>query len=92
MLSAYAEALTLANGNKVPQAARLAFEQILQKTPDPRARYYVALAKAQAQDFEGAIEAWAALAREAHDRAAIVFAEDAEILAWLKSEAALQTR
>ena len=64
VLSAYAEPLTLANGNKVPQAARLAFEQILQNTPDPRARYYIALAKAQSQDFEGAIESWSALARD----------------------------
>lgn len=64
VLAAYAESLTLANGNKVPQAARLVFEQVLQKTPDPRARYYVALSKAQAQDFEAAIEDWTALARE----------------------------
>ena len=64
VLAAYAESMTLANGNKVPQAARLVFEQILRKTPDPRARYYLALAKAQAQDFEAAIEDWTALARD----------------------------
>ena len=64
VLAAYAESMTLANGNKVPQAARLIFEQILQSTPDPRARYYVALSKAQAQDFEAAIDDWTALARD----------------------------
>ncbi len=59
VVSAYAEALTLANGNKVPAAARIVFQQVLTKTPnDPRARYYLALAKAQAQDFEGALDAW----------------------------------
>ena len=64
VLSAYAESLTLANGNKVPTAARLVFEQILQQSPDPRARYYVALAKAQAQDFEAALLDWTALATD----------------------------
>lgn len=64
VLSAYAEAMTLANGNKVPNAARVIFEQLIGDTGDPRARYYVALAKAQAQDFQGAIEDWAALARD----------------------------
>ncbi len=64
VLSAYAESLTLANGNKVPTAARLVFEQILQSTPDPRARYYVALSKAQAQDFEAALSDWSRLAAD----------------------------
>ena len=64
VLSAYGEAMTLANGNRVPSAARLIFEQLLQETNDPRARYYLALAKAQAQDFEGAVNDWATLARE----------------------------
>ncbi|PSL20719.1 c-type cytochrome biogenesis protein CcmI [Shimia abyssi] len=62
VLSGYAEAMTLANGNKVPGAARVIFEQVAQQTNDPRAAYYVALAKAQSQDFLGAIEGWAALA------------------------------
>lgn len=64
VLSAYAEAMVLANGNKVPTAARVVFEQVLQDGPEPRARYYVALAKAQAQDFDAALEDWAALAKE----------------------------
>ena len=62
VLAAYAEALTLANGNKVPPAARIVLQQVLQQAPlEPRARYYNALAKAQAQDFEGALEDWYAL-------------------------------
>lgn len=64
VLSAYAESMVLANGNKVPQAARLIFQQILTDQPDPRARYYLALAKAQAQDFEGALASWAQLAHD----------------------------
>lgn len=64
VLSAYAEAMTLANGNKVPQAARILFQQVRAETDDPRARYYLALAKAQAQDFQGALNDWAALAAE----------------------------
>lgn len=64
VLSAYAEAMTLANGNKVPQAAQVIFEQVRADINDPRARYYLALAKAQAQDFDGALTEWAALAAE----------------------------
>lgn len=64
VLSAYAEAMVLANGNKVPTAARVIFEQVLRGGPDARARYYLALSKAQAQDFQGAIDDWAALARD----------------------------
>ncbi len=63
VLSAYAEAMTLANGNKVPGAARLIFEGLARDSDDPRARYYLALARAQAQDFQGAIDDWTALAR-----------------------------
>lgn len=69
VLSAYAEAMTLANGNKVPQAARVVFEQVLRNGPDARARYYVALAKAQAQDFENALADWAALAADSQPNA-----------------------
>ena len=64
ILSAYAESMTLANGNKVPVAARVIFEQVLTGHPDPRARYYLALAKAQSQDFEGALADWAHLHAE----------------------------
>ncbi len=62
--AAYGEALVLANGNKVPVAARIIFETVLRQTPDPRARYYLALAKAQSQDFEGALVDWVALSRD----------------------------
>ncbi len=64
VLSAYAEAMTLANGNKVPAAARVIFEQLAAEQADPRARYYVALAKAQSQDFQNAINDWGLLARD----------------------------
>lgn len=69
VLSAYAEAMTLANGNKVPQAAKILFQQIRAETGDPRARYYLALAKAQSQDFKGALEDWAALAADSEPNA-----------------------
>jgi len=59
--AAYAEAMVLANGNKVPVPARIIFETVLRETPDPRARYYVALAKAQAQEFDAALAGWVAL-------------------------------
>lgn len=62
VLSAYAEALTLANGNKVPSAAKIIFGQVLAQTPrDPRARYYIALSRAQEKDFQGALADWLAL-------------------------------
>ena len=69
VLAAYAEAMTLANGNKVPAAARLIFTQVREATNDPRARYYLALAKAQGQDFEGALEDWRALLAESKETA-----------------------
>jgi cytochrome c-type biogenesis protein CcmH len=62
VLSAYGEAVTLANGNKVPREARLVFEQVLRAEPsDPRARYYLALFEAQQQRFDVAMEQWLAL-------------------------------
>ncbi|NYZ15338.1 c-type cytochrome biogenesis protein CcmI [Azospirillum sp. RWY-5-1] len=58
----YAEALTNANGGTVPEEARTAFDAILEKNPaDPRARYYLALARFQAGDVKGALERWAAI-------------------------------
>lgn len=65
VMTAYAEALVLANGNRVTKAARLAFEQVRRKRPkDPRVRYYLALGLAQQKDFEGAMAAWVDLYRE----------------------------
>ena len=62
LVAAYAEALTLAHGNKVPPAARLAFDQVLAARPDdPRARYYIGLSEAQAQQFDRALARWKAL-------------------------------
>lgn len=63
VLSAYAEAMTLANGNKVPEGAELIFSQVVREVNDPRALYYLALARAQRQDFEGALADWSALAQ-----------------------------
>lgn len=63
VLSAYAEAMTLANGNKVPEGAEIIFSQVVRDSADPRAFYYLALARAQRQDFEGALADWTALAR-----------------------------
>lgn len=59
LLSAYAEALTQAQGNRVTRAARLAFEQAAAAQPeDPRARYYLALFEAQAQNYHVALARW----------------------------------
>ena len=63
VLSAYAEAMTLANGNKVPEGAEIIFSQVAREIADPRALYYLALARAQRQDFEGALADWSALAQ-----------------------------
>ncbi|MCW2308914.1 c-type cytochrome biogenesis protein CcmI [Rhodobium gokarnense] len=65
VLAAYAEAVTLANGNKVSSIAEISFHKVREKRPkDPRARYYLALAKAQRQDFDGALQDWMALKAE----------------------------
>lgn len=63
VLSAYAEAMTLANGNKVPKGAEIIFSQVVREVNDPRALYYLALSRAQRQDFEGALQDWTQLAR-----------------------------
>jgi cytochrome c-type biogenesis protein CcmH len=63
VLSAYAEAMTLANGNKVPKGAEIIFAQVVREVNDPRAMYYLALARAQRQDFEGALSDWSTLAQ-----------------------------
>ena len=57
-----AEALTTANQGTVSDEARALFEALQAKTPaEPRAGHYLALARAQAGDFKGALERWAAL-------------------------------
>jgi cytochrome c-type biogenesis protein CcmH len=61
----YAESLVrAARGMVTPESAQI-FHQLLSRVPkDPRSRYYLALAKAQAGDGSGAIEAWQALAAD----------------------------
>ncbi|NBC32922.1 MAG: c-type cytochrome biogenesis protein CcmI [Alphaproteobacteria bacterium] len=62
LTSAYGEALVSADNGTVTAQARAAFERVLDARPgDPRARYYLGLARAQAGDDEGALERWAAL-------------------------------
>ncbi|MEM7442786.1 MAG: tetratricopeptide repeat protein, partial [Pseudomonadota bacterium] len=62
---AWAEATVNANQGVVTQDARLGFEQTLEARPgDPRARYYLALATAQAGDGLAALQQWSDLALE----------------------------
>ncbi|UEM20945.1 c-type cytochrome biogenesis protein CcmI [Skermanella mucosa] len=65
ILSSYAEAMTAANQGVVPEEAVRTFDAVLQADPkDARARYYLALARAQAGDLRGALDRWVALAAE----------------------------
>jgi cytochrome c-type biogenesis protein CcmH len=64
--SAYAEALTMANEGTVSLDARTAFRAVIAlDARDERARFYLALAKAQGGDARGAIEDWLAALRDA---------------------------
>ncbi len=64
--SAEGEALTQAANGQVTTGAREAFRAALTLEPsDPRARYYLALAKDQAGDHAGARRDWAVLIRTA---------------------------
>jgi cytochrome c-type biogenesis protein CcmH len=59
-----AEALTTAEQGTVGDEARRLFEAVLAQQPgDPRASHYLALARAQAGDFQGALERWQAMVR-----------------------------
>jgi len=59
VLSEYGELLVLAHGGRVAEPARRAFDEVLRAAPDePRAHYYLGLAKAQAGDARGALQAW----------------------------------
>ncbi|MCY4153015.1 MAG: c-type cytochrome biogenesis protein CcmI [Aestuariivita sp.] len=87
--SAYAEAVTLANGNKVPKTAEIIFSQLARNHADPRALYYLALARAQRQDFEGALLDWAELAKSSNADApwmALVRRDIANMARFLKRE------
>lgn len=58
-LSALAEASTWANDGTVSTEARADFRNVLARDPtDERARYFLALAKAQQGDLRGAIDDW----------------------------------
>jgi cytochrome c-type biogenesis protein CcmH len=64
--SAQGEALTQAAGGQVTAAARSAFATALAKDPgDPRARYFLAMAKEQSGDHAGAMADWIALVKSA---------------------------
>ena len=59
--SAFAEALSLANGNTLTDEARAIFVKVAREHGEPRARYYLAMDKAQAKDFEAALQGWISL-------------------------------
>lgn len=62
--ASFAEARVKADQGVVGEEARRTFEAVLEHDPDdPRARYYLALARAQAGDFEDALERWSDLVR-----------------------------
>lgn len=64
--TAWAEALVrAANGKVSPQALSLSEEAIKLDAKDPRARYFLGLAKEQAGDAKGAIDVWIALLSDA---------------------------
>jgi cytochrome c-type biogenesis protein CcmH len=64
--SAYGEALVSAANGSVTPAAREAFRAAIARAPkDERARFFLALAKAQNGDAAGAINDWIAALREA---------------------------
>lgn len=64
--SSYAEALVQAAGGSVIPAAKSLFEETLRHDPkEPRARFYLALAREQAGDQGGALDLWVALLADA---------------------------
>lgn len=81
-LAGLGEALTLASEGMVPPPARQAFEAALREDPaHARARFYLALAKAQRGDIAGALADWQALLAEAPEGAPWVAAVEAQIQA-----------
>ncbi len=65
VLGAYGEALINAAGGTVTEQARAAFERALAARPgDPRPRFYLALARAQAGDDRDALARWQELMRD----------------------------
>lgn len=71
--SALGEAQVLAANGQVTPAAQAAFEKAVKLVPkDARARYFLGLAKDQAGDRKGAVEAWVAIINDAPAGAAYV--------------------
>jgi cytochrome c-type biogenesis protein CcmH len=65
LLRHYAHATILAEGGRVGPDAQRALQRTLAADPtDPTARFFLALAKAQNQDVEGALTDWLALERQ----------------------------
>jgi cytochrome c-type biogenesis protein CcmH len=65
LLREYAHAAILAEGGRVAADAQSALRRVLATEPgDPTARFFLALAKAQNQDLEGALTDWLALERQ----------------------------
>lgn len=65
-LSAQGEATVLASSGQVTPAAEAAFRKALAADPaDPRARYYLAIAKDQTGDHKGAMADWIAMLKDA---------------------------
>lgn len=65
VFSAYGESLVHANDGQVTGEARTAFGQALAAAPgEPRARYYLALAEAQAGNRRAALQMWVDLAAD----------------------------
>jgi cytochrome c-type biogenesis protein CcmH len=54
----YAEALALAAGRVTPEAKEAFAQALARDKTEPRARYYLALAKSEAGDLEGALDDW----------------------------------
>jgi len=64
LAAAYGEALVAAAGGQMTPDARQAFQDALGSAPDnPKARYYLALDRAQQGDLEGALQGWVDLVR-----------------------------
>ena len=63
--SSLGEALVMAGGGSVPNDAKAAFDKAVAIDPkDPRARYFLGVAKDMAGDHKGAIDDWFALLKD----------------------------
>lgn len=81
-LAGLGEALTLSGDGMVPPPARQAFEAALGEDPEhPRARFYLALAKAQRGDIADALADWQVLLAEAPEGAPWAAAVEAQVRA-----------